>query len=445
MKTNFLSILFLSFDILALDTRSSTDEKVRNAIAETCEGRKCTIDLQHIDVDNNVPINFGLTVRGSVVKCTPDKSSIKKPGIWHGVCENGGDANMIKYNEKIYGSIHAAGQICRLGPDSNGAEVMECVPESEYPDEAEPKGHRMLKNTLRLRGEDNPIDLLSTNTTEIAEITVLVVWTKKAECLNSGLDAICFCTNQTEANMRGLIDLAVAETNTAYDRSGVFIQLRLVHAYRDEEYSEPSNISQTLLQLILKRDGRLDDVHRKRYEYAADIVALIVHDDYYCGVAYSGPGKNCMFSVTRWSCATGYYSFGHEIGHNLGCQHDRGTANACSSPGCSFGYRDPDANFRSILAYNCRSGQCDDNSGQDGCPRVQMFSNPNNKYNGESIGNAKNDNRRQMNDNRFIVAGYLGNEYDAKNAPTRSQAPTTMEGKFSTFRAWSTKRSRGRS
>ena len=30
-----------------------------------------------------------------------------------------------------------------------------------------------------------------------------------------------------------------------------------------------------------------------------------------------GPKKHLMFSVVNWSCATGYYTFGHEIGHNM--------------------------------------------------------------------------------------------------------------------------------
>merc|ERR1719491_1072848 len=119
----------------------------------------------------------------------------------------------------------------------------------------------------------------------------------------------------------------------------------------------------------------MDDVHEKREVYGADLVALLIDDPQYCGLAWMGPTKDRMFSVTSWSCATGYYSFGHEIAHNLGCEHDRGTSGACSNTTSNYGYRDPQARFRSILGYNCRSGQCDENAGGS-CPRVQMFSNP---------------------------------------------------------------------
>ena len=47
-----------------------------------------------------------------------------------------------------------------------------------------------------------------------------------------------------------------------------------------------------------------------------------------------------MFSVTGQSCATGYYSFGHEISHNFGCRHDRGADRACSSSRSHYSFRD---------------------------------------------------------------------------------------------------------
>ena len=59
------------------------------------------------------------------------------------------------------------------------------------------------------------------------------------------------------------------------------------------------------------------EAHTLRSTYGADVVALIIDDAQYCGIAYLGPGIDLMFSVTAWNCATGYYTFGHEIGHNF--------------------------------------------------------------------------------------------------------------------------------
>lgn len=147
----------------------------------------------------------------------------------------------------------------------------------------------------------------------------MVVWTKRSECKKSGLDANCILTDVTENNMRGLIDLAIAETNTAYNLSGVTTQVRLVHAYREPNYVEAATDAfVTALQNIQSSsDGVMDDLHEKRDVYGADIVAMIIDGAQYCGMAYLGPGIDLMFSVSSWNCATGYYTFGHEISHNF--------------------------------------------------------------------------------------------------------------------------------
>ena len=56
----------------------------------------------------------------------------------------------------------------------------------------------------------------------------------------------------------------------------------------------------------------------------ADAAALLISDFDSCGIAYFDVTSSCgAFSITKKSCATGYYSFGHEIGHNFGANHNR--------------------------------------------------------------------------------------------------------------------------
>ncbi|KAL7426297.1 hypothetical protein ACHAXH_000300, partial [Discostella pseudostelligera] len=88
-------------------------------------------------------------------------------------------------------------------------------------------------------------------------------------------------------------------------------------------------------------------------------------------MAYAGPQSDLMFSVTAWNCATGYYSFGHAIGRNMGCNKDKGSIDACGSKDkFNYGWRDPNAEFRSILASDCDTKQCD-NMPKNECTRVQ--------------------------------------------------------------------------
>ena len=93
------------------------------------------------------------------------------------------------------------------------------------------------------------------------------------------------------------------------------------------------------------------------------------------------------------------------IQSNFGCNHDKGTKNACSTSSYNYGYRDPQARFRSILSYNCKSGQCDNISGGS-CARVQRFSNTYALYNGRAIGKSDTDNARRINAYRNTVANY---------------------------------------
>merc|ERR1719232_224553 len=235
-------------------------------------------------------------------------------------------------------------------------------------------------------------------------IDVMVLWTKKAECRNSYLGSSCTLTEQTRKNMFAKINLAVDETNTAFALSGINTQLRLVHAYLDVNYEE-SDMRKALEDITFTMDGNMDDVHVKRQTFSADLVSFWV-DSNSCGLAWVGPHRNYMFSVVNWACATGYFSFGHELVHNVGCNHDRGSENKCSSNEANFGYRDKDAKFRDIMAYDCKSGQCDNVVGKT-CTRVQRFSNRAYTYNGYPIGDSECDCASRVNTNTFRVIDYF--------------------------------------
>lgn len=123
------------------------------------------------------------------------------------------------------------------------------------------------------------------------------------------------------------------------------------------------------------------------------------------------------FAVVSYSCATGYYSYGHEIGHNFEMKHDRGQEDACTAPGYNYGYRDPNAGFRSILAYDCVTGQCDNMPLSFGCTRIQAFSNTAFVYGGKAIGSSKHNNALQFNNLRAKIAAH----FPAMNCQSDSQ------------------------
>jgi len=295
-----------------------------------------------------------------------------------------------------------------------------------------PEGHAMAPTDV-LDGEadledapgaDDPLD-------DGSVIDVMVVWTRQAECANARLPNDCTVTQQSEDQMRALIALANEESNDAYADSGIDLQLNLAHAYRDEDYVE-RGFSEVLNDA---REGNLVGLHDKRSEYAADMVVVIIQDPSYCGLAYMGPSKSLMYSATSYSCATGYYSYGHELGHNMGCDHDRGSSSPCTSdPDCKcsgygfgFGHRDPGGSFRSIMAYGCRDNDpCFPQNVAGSCPRVAMFSNPTYGYGNDNaaIGTDTEDNAREISDNKLTIARYYRSSTRINGGNTPSRSPT---------------------
>lgn len=228
-----------------------------------------------------------------------------------------------------------------------------------------------------------------------AYVEILVVYTATARSGAGGTSAI-----------ENLIDLAIAETNTGYGNSGVSQRLRLVHT-AEVDYSESSfNWSTTLTRLRQTSDGYMDDVHTLRDAYGADEVVLIVNNSASCGIGYvmqtvTTAFAPYAFAVVARNCATGYYSFAHELGHNMGCAHDRANAGVAGAYNYSYGYQAPDEAFRTIMSYNCPGN----------CTRVNYWSNPDKTYGGQDMGvlytdPSAADNRRTLNNTASAVANF---------------------------------------
>ncbi len=178
-----------------------------------------------------------------------------------------------------------------------------------------------------------------------------------------------------------LIILAVAEANQAYSNSNMTTRLNLVHSVLTN-YIESGDMGTDLGRLSATNDGFMDELPRVRDAYGADLVTLIEADAQYCGIGYlmttlSTSSAPWAFSVVSHACATGYYSFAHEIGHNQGAHHDVANAGgAATIYPYAHGYQAPNSAFRTVMAYNCPGG----------CTRIQHFANPNVLYNGLPTG-----------------------------------------------------------
>lgn len=222
-------------------------------------------------------------------------------------------------------------------------------------------------------------------------VDVLVVYSPAARSGAGGANAI-----------QALINQAINETNSAYSQSNVDQRLALVHAAELIGYNEAGSMGTDLSRIRSTSDGFADEIHTWRNDYGADCVAMIGNNNQYCGIAYvmtfpSVSFASSAFSVTYRGCATGYYSFGHELGHNMGCAHDPANAGGAAY-NYSYGYRTPNNQYRTIMAYSPGS-------------RIRRFSDPDVDYNGWSMGvEDAQDNSRSLNNTIQYVQDWRDSE-----------------------------------
>lgn len=318
--------------------------------------------------------------------------------VWSGVVLNDplGSAVFSVFADVAVGSLRASGQLYAVEFDGQGLHRIRSVDENAMPlcatDASLAVGSPSPAPAPSAPPFSAPAGVAASSApTPAPTIDVLVLYTSEAMLVEGG-----------EAAIQAKVNLAIAETNQAYANSQVTQRLRLVHQTEALGYDEVPSFSNMLSQLRIDGDGFVDEAHTLRDQYGADMVALIVAGAQYCGIGYlmTQPGANFegyAFSVVSRLCATGYYTFGHELGHNMGCAHDRANASVGAYP-YSYGYRTASGANRTIMAYP--PGQ-----------KIQYFSNPNVSFNGEALGIAEPapdaaENWKSLNNTGPIVAQF---------------------------------------
>ncbi len=304
-----------------------------------------------------------------VLNAVSDRSEVRtrENFTWHGHIDGVPDSQVIlvALDGVLVGNIRAAGRYFQVRYIGNGVHVVREIDELSFPPEGEPIPINLTSPSALKIPEQRAAD-------SGARFDVMVLYTPAALAAGGGTAA-----------MTALANLAVAETNTAYSRSGVIPQVRLVYTGEVSDYTEVGDFNTDLSRLRSPSDGFMDDIHSLRNAVGADMVSLIIEGNgSLCGIGYimlteSAGFNESAFSVSARNCATGNYTFGHELGHNMGLRHDRIDDPANGVFPHSHGYVDVINNFRDIMGVA---------SGCGGCPRIQNFSNPNVFYNGFSTG-----------------------------------------------------------
>jgi hypothetical protein len=225
-----------------------------------------------------------------------------------------------------------------------------------------------------------------------AFVDLMVLYTPAARAAIGGTSAMV-------AELTG----AVNNANLAVANAGVTHRFRLAH-YQEIAYTENGDIDTSLDRLTFA-DGHMDGVFALRDLHRADVVTLLTTDIDACGLGWLMGPTNVnagfapyAFNVVRWDCANSNLSMAHEIGHNMGLQHDPPNASLAPAFPYAYGYAASGV-ARDVMAYDFDCSLC---------PRRPIYSTPLFNFPGTAVpaGTPTQDNARALNGTATAVANF---------------------------------------
>ena len=231
------------------------------------------------------------------------------------------------------------------------------------------------------------ICLESTPTCPATTIDVLVVFTPAARIAWGGV-----------AQSNSFVATAITNFNTSLINSGIpNVTINLVYS-GEIPYTETGDIYVDLPRFRNNNDGFMDSVHTLRTTYGADLCGLITSTPTsICGLGYvntnpTNYSNTTAFTVSLLNCAVSNYTLSHEMGHNMGLNHDWYVDQSTTPCSNLHGYVNQTAvnlgtsstssqRWRTMMAYN---DQCS-NVGIN-CPKANRWANPIVNYNSEPTG-----------------------------------------------------------
>jgi len=290
------------------------------------------------------------------------------------------DAILVLHDGRVTGNVRVYGQLYAIRPLHDGRTAIVEVDESAMPPDHPPAAYRKLFDA------STAPDLDATSPGAVTANSVIRVMVNYTPAVAAQV-----------GDVAGLINLAVAESNQGYANSDVAITMQLATTSQ-VSYSETGNFDTDLARYRGTSDGYMDSIHALRNSSAADVGVLLVTNTAYCGLASAIKATaSTAFVEVYWDCATGYYSFAHEIGHLQAARHDPANDPTNSPYKYGHGYQYASGGWRTIMAYDCTSG----------CTRLNYWSNPGKTYNGHAMGTtSRSDNHRVLNNTAATVAAF---------------------------------------
>ncbi|MGE7990068.1 M12 family metallo-peptidase [Pseudomonas sp. NPDC089554] len=280
--------------------------------------------------------------------------------------------SLVREGDALVGSIIVDGQLYRIDSVGSGQYALIKIDESKLPPEAEALESEQV----------NAVDDTHAKTPQSSHSIIRVLFV---------------ATNQRRAaspNYKLELANALNDANQYMRNSGVEVTLELA-GYYEGPYDESARYYTQKLNDLRLAQPFAGELLKRRDELGAHLVTLYSSDPAFCGMAWLNPGKAQAHSVI--TCPT---ALAHEIGHNLGANHNWQPGDPVANPPYQYGYRYMGAQdrFRTQMSYDCPGASC---------PRLPYFSNTWTTWQGYPLGTAANhDVARRFNEQREKFEGF---------------------------------------